>query len=161
MTYQQKLRDLRGASTRARLARESELNYTTLIKAESAERRVKFTTVAEIVRALGYPDDSVEMREVALLWLESVSGIRFGADDATQAIRHIVQREEVKNGTLLDALREEICRIGLTQTEIKLLTWAVSHQPAIEILSHARQLAVDSPKQAPDPELPGPDVSVG
>lgn len=140
MTYQQKLRALRGDRSRAELSAASGINQSTLTKAETDGRTVKFKTVAEIVRALGHRDDSPAMREIALLWLQSVTGIHFSSDDAYTAAQELIEHQKVTLGDLLDALSNVIAERGLSPSEIQLLSWAAARPPALEILSYARQL---------------------
>lgn len=147
MTYQSKLRELRADLKQDELALKAKLSRATIVNAENEDERLRFSTIAQIVRALGYRDDSPEMRDIALLWLESVSGIHFGVDDASDAIQHLVDKEKFKNKELLATLATTIATAGLAPKEIALLTWAASRPPALEILEHARQLELYSERE--------------
>lgn len=146
MTYQAKLRELRGDLRQDEVAAKAGLSRATIVNAENEQERLRFSTVAQIVRALGHRDDSSAMRDIALLWLQSVSGIQFGVEEASDAIKHLLTREKFRNAELLDQLSNTIATHGLSPKQIALLTWAASRAPALELLEHARQLEAYSVK---------------
>src|SRR5690606_41157894 len=78
MHYTQLFRNLREAKglTLEALATRARCHRNTVINVESG-RPVKFKTISRLVQKMGYAADSEDMKSVALLWLESASGIRF------------------------------------------------------------------------------------
>lgn len=123
------------------LANKAGTSRSTVINAEDESKTVRFSTVALLMKALGFDKASNEMREVALLWLEAETGVRFeGMTDALIARHAIISGEQVRNSDLLDELSVAIAVNGLSPSHIQLLTWAVSRPPALEILDFAKQL---------------------
>jgi len=68
-----KLRELKGLSHEA-LAGLARCHRNTILNVEG-RRPVKFKTLARLMGKMGYATNSAEMASLALLWLESVSGL--------------------------------------------------------------------------------------
>lgn len=123
------------------LAKKAGTSRSTVINAEDEKTQVRFSTVQLLLNAMGYGQDSNEMRELALLWLEGETGVRFaGMSDALRARHMMISSEQVRNSDLLESLSNAVAENALTPSQIQLLIWATSRSPALEILDYARQL---------------------
>ena len=59
---------------------------------------------------------SAELREMALLWLEAETNVKFSSvSDALLARQHILSGEQTKNSVLLDQLRDIIAILGMDE----------------------------------------------
>ena len=83
-----KLREARGLTLEA-LAKLARRHRNTVINVESG-RPVKFKTIAELMVKMGYGTKSAEMKAIALLWLEAVSGIPFSQPETEAGARKAV-----------------------------------------------------------------------
>lgn len=133
-----RLREEKGLSHEA-LAKLARCHRNTVINVERG-RRVKFATLAGLVTKMGYPSDSPELASLALLWLESVSGLDL-ADPATlvQARQKVAAYGKSARQTsqqLVDAVR----RAHLTERQIRLLIFAAQRPEALAILESVQDL---------------------
>lgn len=150
MHYTQLFRRLREAKglTLEGLAELASCHRNTVANLESG-RPVKFKTVAELMEKMGYDARSPELRDIALLWLEAVSGIAFSNPRLeAAAIKTITGYRR----TLRDAAKQleaEVVRLNLAPREIDLLLFAIRHPEMLSVLENVRDL-VTTLNAAPD-----------
>jgi transcriptional regulator with XRE-family HTH domain len=132
------LRDARGLSYEA-LARRAGCHRNTVINVESG-RPVKFGTLADLMEKMGYSPESDQMRTLALLWLEAVSGISFSRPEIAAAARK--QAAVYRRGAQQAAsqLAEAVIAAGLTVEQIRLLVFAVRQPEVLAIIEAVRDL---------------------
>lgn len=137
------LREQKGLTHDA-LARLARCHRNTVINVESG-RRVKFKTIAGLLKRMGYAADSPEMTGVALLWLQSVSGLAL-ADPATlgKARRTIAGYAQMKQQAV-SSLLEAIQAAGLAEREVRLLEFAAQRPGILEIVATVRDLLLADP----------------
>ena len=142
MDYPQLFRSLREAKrlTLEQLARLARVHRNTVVNVESG-RPVKFKTIAALMRKMGYADRSPEMRGIALLWLEAVSGLPLSRDDAEAAARSTVEQHRQAHHEALRQLEQQIAAGNLSPQQIELLGFAVRNPEIIEIVASIRDLA--------------------
>jgi transcriptional regulator with XRE-family HTH domain len=135
MEYTRQFRQLREAKhiSREQLASLARCHRNTVINVETG-RPVKFSTIAGLLVKMGYGKDSPEMRGMALLWLEGVSGLKFSAADAqktAEQLRSVYSRNvRASQGELLAVIQNS----HLSREQIKLLAFAARHAEVLEIL---------------------------
>ena len=142
MNYTRQFRQLREAKnlSREQLASLAGCHRNTVINVETG-RPVKFRTVAELLQKMGYARDSAEMRGMALLWLEGVSGIKFSSAEAQKAAEQMraIYRRSVR------ASQEELAAViqdsQLSREQIGLLAFAARQPAVIEILRAVRDFS--------------------
>jgi len=90
MDYTQLFRKLREEKdlTLEQLAELAGMHRNTVVNIE-AGRPVKFKTIAALMGQMGYGANSPELKSMALLWLESVSGIPFSRSETQAAARKL------------------------------------------------------------------------
>lgn len=141
MHYTQFFRQLREEKKlgQEELAAQAGCHRNTVINVES-DRPVKFSTIADLMRTLGYGPDSKELRQIALLWLEAVSGVRFTPEEASSTARKI--RTEYRSAVApeMKALSGAITRRGLKREQIRLLHMAAEHPEILEMLEALSEL---------------------
>jgi transcriptional regulator with XRE-family HTH domain len=139
--YTQLFRSLREAKglTLEQLARQARRHRNTVINVESG-RPVKFKTIAELMVRMGYASHSPEMKGIAMLWLESVSGIPFSRPEAEAAARKTIGGHRAASRQAARNLDDAIARTGLDASQIELLAFAVRHPEALSILDSIRSL---------------------
>jgi transcriptional regulator with XRE-family HTH domain len=155
MHYTQLFRNLREAKglTLEALARLARRHRNTVINVESG-RPVKFKTVAELMAKMGYSANSSEMKSMALLWLESVSGIPFSRPEVETSARKAVAAYRSTARQAARNLDGAIARAGLDASQIELLIFAVRHPETIAIIDGVRTLAAElSAEQDRSPQL--------
>lgn len=133
-----RLREQKGLSHEA-LAKSARCHRNTILNVESG-RQVKFKTVARLMAKMGYPSDSPEMASLALLWLESVSGVDL-ADPATLGPAR--QKLAVYNRTLGQAaqhLLDAVRHAKLDERKIRLLTFAAQRPEMLGIIESIQDL---------------------
>lgn len=143
MHYTQFFRSLRESRglTHEGLAELAGCHRNTITNIESG-RAVKFKTLADIMEKLGYPASSPQMRSLALLWLESVSGIDFTRPEQEEAARRTVAELRKATAEAASKLENEIVRSGLSGPQIDLLHYVVKHPEMLNLLDDMRRLAV-------------------
>jgi transcriptional regulator with XRE-family HTH domain len=151
MHYTQLFRKLREAKglTIEELAARARRHRNTVINVESG-RPVKFRTIAELMLKMGYGDASPEMKAVALLWLESVSGIPFSQPEAAGAARKVVAGLRAGARQAARNLEAAILQSNLEADQIGLLIFAARHPQALAILEHVRDLTATLSGEAAD-----------
>lgn len=136
-----RLREQKGLSHEA-LARLARCHRNTVVNVETG-RPVKFKTIAGLVGKMGYATNSPELASLALLWLESVSGVDL-ADPATLGPAR--QKLAVYNRTAEQAvqhLTETIRRGRLNEREIRLLAYAAGRPEMLAIIGSIKDLLQD------------------
>lgn len=144
MHYTQLFRNLRDAKglTLEQLAGLGRLHRNTIVNIESG-RPVKFKTIAELMQKMGYAANSAEMKSMALLWLESLSGIPFSRTEAETAARKAITSYRSTTRQTARQLDEAVTDANLTPDQIKLLIFATKHPEIIAIIRDIRDLATD------------------
>lgn len=133
-----RLREQKGLSHEA-LAKLARCHRNTILNVESG-RQVKFKTLARLMAKMGYASDSPEMASLALLWLESVSGVDL-ADPAT--LGPVRQKLAVYNRTLGQAaqqLLDAVRQAKLDERRIRLLTFAAQRPEMLAIIESIQDL---------------------
>ncbi len=97
-------------------------------------RKVRFETIARLVTKMGYAPDSPEMASLALLWLESVSGIDLADPASLGAARQKIAAYSRSTQRAAAALAGTVRRAGLDEGEIRLLGFAASRPEILSIL---------------------------
>ena len=141
MNYTQLFRTLREAKglTHDGLARLVGCHRNTVINVESG-RPVKFRTVAELMEKMGYDAESSEMKSIALLWLESISGINLTLDRSTAEARKKIAKYRATEKEAAQMLADAVVAEHLSVEQIKTLLFASSRQDVITILEGIRDL---------------------
>lgn len=139
MHYTQLFRNLREAKglTLEALAKHARCHRNTVINVESG-RPVKFKTISRLVQKMGYGADSDDLKSIALLWLESVSGINFSREDVRRTAAETLHRHETTVADAADQLREAALAANLTAEQVDLLAFAARQPELIAILGHIR-----------------------
>ncbi len=139
--YREFFRSLRKARgfTHETLAERAGCHRNTVLNVER-RRPVKFRTIVELMTAMGFPQESTEVRRMALLWLESVSGIGLTVDE----IRAEAEGLQMEHRKTVRGAREELTAVlseqKLSEKQIRLLAFAASNPEVIEILRHIREM---------------------
>jgi transcriptional regulator with XRE-family HTH domain len=154
MHYTQLFRSLREAKglTLEELARLARRHRNTVVNVESG-RPVKFKTVAELMLKMGYPAGSPEMKSIALLWLEAVSGLPFSHAETEQAARKAIASYRSATHQAAKRLDEAIRHASLTAEQISLLLFAVRHPAVLSMLDTLRDLATSLASDSAAPQL--------
>jgi DNA-binding XRE family transcriptional regulator len=141
MNYTQLFRTLREAKglTHDGLARLVGCHRNTVINVESG-RPVKFRTVAELMEKMGYDAESSEMKSIALLWLESISGINLTLDRSTAEARKKIAKYRATEKEAAQMLADAVVAEHLSVEQIKILMFASSRPEVITILEGIRDL---------------------
>lgn len=126
------LREQKGLSHEA-LARLARCHRNTVVNVEGG-RPVKFATLARLVTKMGYATDSPELASLALLWLESVSGLDLAEPASLGAARQKLAVYQRSAGRAVQSLADTIRREGLRETDIRLLEFAARRPEVISIL---------------------------
>ncbi|MGA2444509.1 MAG: helix-turn-helix transcriptional regulator [Opitutaceae bacterium] len=145
------LREIRHLSHEA-LARRAKCHRNTVINVESG-RPVKFGTLADLMEKMGYAPESDEMRTLALLWLEAVSGISFSRPEILAAARK--QAAAYGRGAQQAArqLAEAVIAAGLTADQIRLLVFAARQPEVLAIVEAVRDLVESAATEDSAPQL--------
>ena len=154
MHYTQLFRQLRETGHRSHeaLARRAKCHRNTVSNVERG-RPVKFGTLADLMEKMGYAPESDEMRTLALLWLEAVSGISFSQPRILAAARK--QAAVYGRGAQLAArqLAEAVIAAGLTADQIRLLVFAARQPEVLTIVEAVRDLVESTVGDDSAPQL--------
>jgi transcriptional regulator with XRE-family HTH domain len=144
MDYMQLFRRLREAKglTLEQVAGLGRVHRNTIVNLESG-RPVKFKTIARLMQKMGYPASSPELKSMALLWLEAVSGIPFSRTDAELAARKTIATYRSSARQAARQLDRAVADASLTTEQIELLTFAARHPDVIAIIENIRDLAAE------------------
>jgi len=141
MNYAQLFRNIREAKglTHDTLAKLGNCHRNTVINVESG-RPVKFKTIAELMAQMGYDVHSPEVKSMALLWLEGVSGINLTQEDNAKEARERIAQYRASEKEAAQLLGDAIMREHLNVRQIRTLYYAVEQPEIIAILENIRNL---------------------
>jgi len=88
----------------------------------------------------GYDAESSEMKSIALLWLESISGINLTLDRSTAEARKKIAKYRATEKEAAQMLADAVVAEHLSVEQIKTLLFASSRQDVITILEGIRDL---------------------
>jgi transcriptional regulator with XRE-family HTH domain len=123
-------REARGLS-REQLAASAGCHRNTVINVESG-RPVKFTTIVRLMGKMGYSESSAETKLLALLWLETVSGVKVTRGEVA-LLPTGVKAEQAA----LHELHVEVIQQALEPADISLLQWIARNR---QILNSIRAI---------------------
>jgi DNA-binding XRE family transcriptional regulator len=148
MHYTQLFRNLRETNglSHDSLARKATCHRNTVINVESG-RPVKFKTIADLMGVMGYNQDSTELKSIALLWLEAVSGVNLTSEQSTAEARRKIARYRASEKEAAQILADNVIAERLSVDQIRTLLFASSHPEIIGILENIRDL-ITAPRQA-------------
>lgn len=163
MNYTQLFKMLREAKglTHDGLARLVGCHRNTVINVESG-RPVKFRTIAELMEKIGFDADSPEMKSIALLWLESISGVNFTLDRSTAEARKKIAKFRATEKEAAQILADAVIAEHLTVDQIRALIFAAGHPEVIRIVEGIRDLmkVPGIPEQEDVPSMEAAEESV-
>lgn len=144
MDYTQLFRTLREAKglTLEQLATLARVHRNTIVNIESG-RAVKFKTIAALMQKMGYPAASAQMKSMALLWLESISGIPFSRSDAEAAVKKTISTYRTTSKQAARDLADAVSSSNLTAPQIRSLIFAAQNPEVLAIVDQIRELAAD------------------
>ncbi len=140
------LRERKGLSHEA-LAKMARCHRNTVLNVESG-RQVKFKTIAGMMEKMGYASSSPEMASLALLWLESVSGLDLADPAKLGPVRQKIVTYSRSASQAAQHLLETVHRTRLDEREIRLLTFAAQHAEMLAIIESIQDL-VQTPAAGP------------
>ena len=132
------LREQRGLTLDA-LAKLARRHRNTIINLENG-RPVKFATIARLMEKLGYAADSPEMAGMALLWVESVSGVSLSSPGTMGDARQKLASYQRETHRLVQQLADTVRRGGLPERDIRLLAFAARTPEVLQILGAVHDL---------------------
>jgi DNA-binding XRE family transcriptional regulator len=141
MKYNQLFRNLREARelTHDAVAREAHCHRNTVINVEIG-RPVKFTTITKLMEAMGYAENSEELKTMALLWAEDQIGISFSQEKAVGKIQTFVERAGAGRNQAVQQLISSLMENSLTEEEVQTLIFAANNSEFLEAISAFRRL---------------------
>jgi transcriptional regulator with XRE-family HTH domain len=144
MHYTQLFRTLREDKgvTIEGLARMARCHRNTVANVESG-RPIKFKTLSKLMLKLGYAANSIEMKSIALLWLEAVSGLPFSRPETGRAARRTIGTYRSAARETARQLNQAVTRAGLSPEIIRLLIFAANHPGALATIANVRDLAFE------------------
>ncbi|HTJ78327.1 MAG TPA: helix-turn-helix transcriptional regulator [Rariglobus sp.] len=158
MHYTQLFRSLREAKglTLEGLAKLARCHRNTVINVESG-RPVKFKTIADLMKKMGYTALSDELKSLALLWLEATSGIPFSRKKTEISARKTITSYRTAVGQATRRLELEARQANLTVEQVNLLIFALHHPEMLSILENIRDLVTTLEAE---PVSDGPQLKV-
>ncbi|MEX2381161.1 MAG: helix-turn-helix transcriptional regulator [Opitutales bacterium] len=141
MHYTEFFRRLREEKklTHGALAARASCHRNTVLNVER-NRPVKFQTILDLMEAMGHSPDSKEVKRMALLWLEAVTGVSMDLDAARIEARQVA----IEYGRTIEGdiggLTRSIYEHALPVDQIRLLEMAVRQPEIMEILRQVRNL---------------------
>lgn len=136
-----KLRERHGLSLSA-LAARAGCHRNTVINLEKG-RPVKFKTIADLMGQMGYESDSPEMSSMALLWVESVSGVRLASSRSlSNARRRVAAMRSGMHGAV-EQLALCLKSSGLDESAVDLLHFAAAHPAVLRMIAEVRPMLGD------------------
>ncbi len=133
-----RLREQKGLSHEA-LAKLAHCHRNTVLNAESG-RPVKFKTIAGLMGKMGYATNSPEMASLALLWLESVSGLDLADPSTLGPARQKLAGYDRTTGQATQQLVEIVRRARLTERQIRLLCFAAQRPEMLAVIESIQDL---------------------
>jgi DNA-binding XRE family transcriptional regulator len=143
------LRETKGLSHEG-LARKADCHRNTVINVEGG-RPVKFKTIAELMSVMGYGSDSTELKSIALLWLESISGVNLTSEHNADAARRSIAHYRATEQEAAQILAHAVIAEHLSVDQIHALLFASGRPEVITILENIRSL-ISQAKQTDDDE---------
>ncbi len=146
MNYTQLFRKLREekALTHEALARMARCHRNTVVNLENG-RPVKFRTIAELMLVLGYGSESVELRSMALLWLESISGIQLAREESNEDARRRISLYRASERDAAQLLTSTALAKQLSVDQIRTLLFATGKPEVIALLELIRVMMLKGP----------------
>lgn len=162
MHYTQLFRTLRETKglTHEGLARKAACHRNTVINVESG-RPVKFKTIAELMSVMGYGQDTAELKSIALLWLESVSGVNLTSEQSTEEARRKIARYRATEQEAAQILANTVIAEHLSVDQIRALLFASGRPEIIAILENIRDLVGVPSSHASEEMVPQFEVAEG
>lgn len=151
MHYSQLFRQLReqnGLSHEA-LAKMARCHRNTITYLEGGRRTVKFPTLAKLMSKMGYASDSMEMASMALLWLESVSGVDLMDPSALGSVRTKVVTYDRSTTHAARELMEAVKRSRVSERNLRLLAFAAQRPELLAIIQSIHDLLQVTTADAP------------
>lgn len=141
MQYAQLFRRLREQKdlSHEALAKMARCHRNTILNVESG-RQVKFKTLARLMAKMGYPSDSPEMASLALLWLESVSGVDLADPANLGSVRKKLAVYDRSFGQATQQLLEAVRQAKLDERRIRLLAFAAQRPEMLAIIESIQDL---------------------
>ncbi|MBK9990119.1 MAG: hypothetical protein IPP19_05105 [Verrucomicrobia bacterium] len=112
---------------------------------------MKFKTIADLMSMMGYSPESPELKSVALLWLESVSGVNLTSEQSTAEARQKIARYRATEQEAAQMLADTVIAEHLSIDQIRTLLFASGRPEIISVLENIRDL-VGSPDSSGDEE---------
>ena len=141
MDYTQLFRKFREEKslTLEQLAELARVHRNTVVNIE-AGRPVKFKTIARLMEQMGYGSSSAELKSMALLWLEAVSGIPFSRTEAQASAKKLIASYRSSARQAAQQLQQAVLDQHLNPDQIGALTYAARHSELISIVQTVRDL---------------------
>lgn len=136
-----RLREQKGLSHEA-LAKLARCHRNTVLNVEGG-RQVKFKTIARLMAKMGYASESPEMATLALLWLESVSGVNLAEPGALGPVRQRLAIYDRSLGQAGRQLMEAVRQAKLDERRIRLLAFAARRPEMLAIIESIQDLLHD------------------
>jgi len=133
-----KLREQKGLSHEA-LAKLARCHRNTILNVEGG-RQVKFKTIASLMGKMGYATDSPEMASLALLWLESVSGLDLADPQTLGPVRQKLASYSRATGQAVQQLMAAVRQSKLNERDIRRLTFDARHPEVLAIIESVQDL---------------------
>jgi transcriptional regulator with XRE-family HTH domain len=142
MDYTQLFRSLREAKslTLEQLASASAVHRNTVVNIEGG-RPVKFKTIALLMQKMGYAPSSPEMKSMALLWLEKVSGIPFSRAEPGSTAKKTIETYRTPARQSAHQLCDAVIEESLSPAQIDVLLFAARHPEVMSIIESVRDFA--------------------
>jgi transcriptional regulator with XRE-family HTH domain len=137
-----RLREQKGLSHEA-LAKLARCHRNTVLNVEGG-RQVKFKTIARLMAKMGYANNSPEMASLALLWLESVSGVDLADPGTLGPVRQKLAAYDRSLGQASRQLLEAVRQARLDERRIRLLAFAARRPEMLAILESIQDLLQDA-----------------
>jgi DNA-binding XRE family transcriptional regulator len=150
MHYTQLFKNIRESKglTHDVLAKKAGCHRNTVINVESG-RPVKFKTIAGLMAQMGYDLQSPEVKSMALLWLEGVSGINLTQPQSANEAHERIAQYRATEKEAIQLLGETITARHLTVPQIYTLYYAAQRTEVINILESIRKLGEIEAQQKP------------
>ena len=141
MHYTQLFRTLREsrALSHEGLAKKAACHRNTVINVEGG-RPVKFKTIAELMAVMGYGSESTELKSIALLWLEAISGVNLTSEKSAAEARESITRYRATEQDAAKLLADTVVAKHLSVDQIHALLFAANRTEIISILENIRDL---------------------
>ena len=147
------LRETKGLSHEG-LAKKASCHRNTVINVEGG-RPVKFKTIADLMAVMGFGNDSTELKTIALLWLESISGVNLTSEDSAADARRSIAQYRATEQEAAQMLADNVISKHLSVDEIHALLFASSRPEIISILENIRDLVCKTKETSSDNDSDG------